>query len=122
MDQKIFERWLDAYGAAWEARDSDAFAAVFTEDATYQWTPFEEPKHGRQEIGDAFWDAVEGQRNIHFRYRVLSVSGDLGVCRWWCEFERVSGVHVALDGIFVCQLTTDELCCQFQEWWHRQES
>ena len=61
MDQKMFVRWLDAYG-------------------------------------DAFWDAVEGQRDIHFRYQVLSINGDLGICRWWCEFERISGVHVALDG------------------------
>ena len=32
MTHTDFDRWLAAYGAAWEAKDAEAFAALFTDD------------------------------------------------------------------------------------------
>jgi hypothetical protein len=46
MDVRVFEEWLDALGRAWEGREADAAARLFTENATYQETPFDEPMRG----------------------------------------------------------------------------
>ena len=44
------QRWLDDYRKAWETRDADAAAALFTEDATYREQPYEEPYRGREGV------------------------------------------------------------------------
>lgn len=46
MTEPELATWLSRYGAAWEARDPEAAAALFTEDAEYFWTPFGDPNPG----------------------------------------------------------------------------
>ena len=42
--------WLAAYARAWETYDPDTIGDLFTEDATYDYHPFEEPVRGRLAI------------------------------------------------------------------------
>ncbi len=44
LTQAKLEAWLFSYGAAWEMRDADLAARIFTENATYREMPFEAPK------------------------------------------------------------------------------
>ena len=122
MNQNDFKNWLQAYGSAWETKDTKAFSLLFHPDAEYYWTPFEEPKTGRQAIGHAFNQAVSEQREIHFCYKILSVKPEYGIARWWCKFQRLTGIHVQLDGIFMVRSDKNNLCTEFQEWWHRDET
>ena len=99
LTEQDFETWLRAYGAAWEARDTEAFSALFEQDALYYWTPFQDPKKGTAEIAGAFGDAVARQRDIDFGARVLYVTAQLGAAHWSCAFTREgSGDRVHLDG------------------------
>ena len=43
----MFGHWLDAYGGAWETKEPAAAADLFTEDATYHETRFDEPMRRR---------------------------------------------------------------------------
>ncbi len=120
-DQK-FENWLQAYGAAWQAKDASAFAALFEEDGLYYWTPFEDPKKGRDEIAAAFSDAVANQQDIDFGARLLYVQAQLGAAHWSCAFTRTNtGERVHLDGIFVVQFNDKGSALSFREWWHSDE-
>lgn len=122
LTEQKFEQWLSAYGAAWQARDAHAFAALFDENALYYWTPFEEPKKGRAEIAAAFNPAVGRQRDIDFGARVLYVQAQLGAAHWSCSFTRVStGLRVHLDGVFVVQFDENGAALSFREWWHSDE-
>lgn len=123
MDERVFDDWLKAYGRAWEERDPDAAAALFTDEADYYETPFDEPFSGREAIF-AYWaDVPKYQNAIRFRYEILAVTGDTGIARWWCDFNRLpSGRSVSLDGIFVVTMAGgSDQCAVFEEWWHRQE-
>jgi hypothetical protein len=123
MNQETFARWLAEYGAAWEGRDPEAAARLFTTDGLYYWTPFEEPKRGLPAIAEAWREATSGQKDIHFRSEILAVSEERAWCRWWCNYTRLaSGVQVQLDGIFQCSFTAEGLCSEFREWWHAQET
>jgi ketosteroid isomerase-like protein len=112
--------WLEKYGKAWETRDPDAVAALFTDGAAYYETPFGKPAQGRTGV-HAYWRAATGhQRNVKFSFEVLSVHGDVGIARWWAEFTRVStGVKTRLDGVFLLEFDADGFCRTLREWWHK---
>ncbi len=92
VDGGTFETWLATYGRAWETRDPEAAAGLFTEDV-----------HFSHEIL-----AVTENEGIS--------------SRWRANFVRVpSGAAVRLDGICFVTRNADGLCTEFREWWHRKE-
>lgn len=119
LDKSTFVAWLDAYKAAWEARDPEAATALFTADASYHEMPFDAPIEGRKDIA-AYWaKAVAGQENIAFTYEVLACSGDAGLCHWHCAFiGSPGGAAIDLDGVFHCRFADSGHVDRFREWWH----
>jgi len=119
-----FKKWLDAYGAAWENGDADAAAALFTEDAAYHETPFDEPMTGIQAI-HRYWTegAAQSQKDVAFSYEALAVVGNVGLARWHASFVRIrTGKRVELDGFLLAEFAAAGKCAVFREWWHRRES
>lgn len=111
--------WLDAYGEAWESRDADAAVRIFSEDASYRVTPYEEPHAGRSGIHDYWAGVTENQRNVRFEHQALSVSGNTGIAHWSAKFNvEPDGTKLELDGIFVLEFDQDGNCRRLREWWH----
>lgn len=123
MDVAGMEQWLEAYGKAWEEKDADSFTGLFSPDVLYYWTPFEEPKRGRDGLAQAFHAAVSRQRDIHFTSKILATATEgKGIAHWHCAFDRIgTGVRVSLDGIFLMEFGDDDRCSVFREWWHSDE-
>ena len=122
MDEGTFKTWLDAYGRAWEIRDPEAAVRLFTREATYHETPFDEPARGHAEILEYWSEGARSQEDVHFSYEVLVVTENEGIARWRANFRRVpSKTPVKLDGNFLVKLDADGLCEEFREWWHKQE-
>ncbi len=123
MDEAAFTKWLDAYRHMWESGDGSAIPHMYTEDARYYETPFDEPMVGRDQIAAYAGDASVAQRNIRFHCEIYGAVGDTGLARWNASFERVpSGVKVELDGVFAIRMDNDNRCYELREWWHRVES
>jgi hypothetical protein len=122
MDRERLRTWLDAYGRAWMARDAEVAATLYTEDGTYQVTPFEEPLRGREAILQYWFGVARTEENIHFGHEILAVTPEHGVARWWASFVRVPpGLPTKLDGIFLIVLNADGRCKSLREWWHKQQ-
>jgi uncharacterized protein (TIGR02246 family) len=120
MDRKTFENWMDAYTRAWEDRDPEAAADLFTADANYFETPFEAPARGRGGIRDYWSDATRYQEGIEFSYEVLATTENAGIAHWHTVFTRLTANStVELDGIFLVELDADGRCTEFREWWHK---
>jgi ketosteroid isomerase-like protein len=118
MDLSTFDRWLTAYGRAWETGDAQAAGDLFTEDAAYLETPFDEPMRGRAAVM-AYWSDVPlTQSDIRFDYEILAVAGDRGIAHWRASFLR-AGARMELDGMLTAALDGQDRCCEFREWWHR---
>jgi uncharacterized protein (TIGR02246 family) len=49
--------WIEGYRIAWETRDAEAVAALFTPDATYRSHILEEAHHGRDGVS-SYWRSV----------------------------------------------------------------
>ena len=111
--------WLDEYGRAWEERDADAAAELFTEDAVYQWGPFGRKLRGRPVIREAWADAVESQRNVKFGYEVMTATARGGIVRWWVGADMPDeGVHSRNEGVFRIAFDETGLCTNFEEWFN----
>lgn len=119
LDEAAFGAWLDAYKKAWESRDADAAARLFTEDATYRETPFDAPMAGREAIR-AYWARVTaGQRDIIFGHDRIVCSGDEGLCHWTASFlTDPGGDRIQFDGLFRCRFAETGQVRVFEEWWH----
>ncbi len=127
MDYQMFKTWLDTYGGAWKSGEAkgaeELFTRLFTEDATYQETPFDEPMRGRKAIIEYGRASIQSQRDIEFGYEILAVTPTLGIAQWWTSFTQIpSGDAVRLDGIFVISLNEDGRCTELREWWHSQHN
>jgi ketosteroid isomerase-like protein len=109
--------WLEAYKRAWEERDPQAAADLFTEDGLYAWGPFEEPMRGREAIRARWAEVTAAQSEVRFGSEPLGIVDAGGVARWWCSF-NVDTLRIELDGIFLVALTSDGLCSEFREWWN----
>ena len=120
VDAETFGSWLDAYGRAWETGDPEAAAELFTDDAAYHETPFDEPMRGRAEISEYWSDVPRFQEDIRFSYEVLAASE--GIAHWSADFLRLPArTPVRLDGILLAKLDAGGRCTEFREWWHRLE-
>lgn len=122
MSDNTFDTWLKAYGKAWQEKDIEAFVALFSEDAHYYWSPFEEPKVGHEEIAESVKSAVSIQEDIHFHYAILTASGFPAVAHYRTNLIRTThGRKVTIDGIMTVEFDDDGLCRVFREWWHNDE-
>jgi ketosteroid isomerase-like protein len=119
VTQQGFEEWLRGYKRAWESRNAEAAASLFSPDARYYWTPFDPPQSGRPEIAAAWQNAVSQQKDVTFTYAVLATEGNRGIAQWRTRLTSVpKGESVELDGILIAEFADAKLCREFREWWH----
>ena len=114
------ESWLSGYRDAWEKRDAERAAQLFTEDARYQEMPFDAPKGGRVGIREYWSQVTADQRDVEFRSQTIAVNGNTGVAHWSAKFKQAStGMTVELDGVFVLEFDPKSgLCSTLREWGH----
>jgi hypothetical protein len=122
VDRRTLEDWLSRYGRAWETADPDAAAELFTEDATYRESPFDEVMEGREAIRRYWQEIPKTQRDISFGWEIVGT--DPFVVRWRASYVRLRDrARITLDGVFL--LGFDETsggCRTLREWWHLREA
>ena len=115
-----FHDWLAGYKAGWVGQDVERTLALFTDDATYMYTPFHDLMHGKDAIARYIEKGAVGlQQDIEFRHEILAVTKDFGINRWWASLTwKPSGQRLHFDGIYQVFLNEANLCYRFDEWWH----
>lgn len=124
MTNEDFQHWLARYGRAWVAGDPDAVVQLFSLEAAYYETPFDEPMIGTEAI-HRYWTegAKNAQSDVTFEATAVTISQRTGFALWRATFRRVpSQVFVELDGVLSAQFDGAMRCSEFREWWHRKET
>ena len=118
MTREAVRKWLDAYAAAWRARDAVSAARLFTEDALYRSSPFREP-YLRTEGVRAYWEkATRDQRNLDLKLGTPVVEGDRVAVEWWAIMDLEGGESGTLPGCLVLLFAPDGRCRELREYWH----
>lgn len=109
--------WIEGYRVAWEGRDPDAAADLFTPDATYR-SNIVEPVHQGREGVRAYWEAVTAsQSDVQVQMGRPFLDGARVTVEFWTTM-KVDGEAVTLPGCLLLDFTDQWLCRRLREYWH----
>lgn len=119
LDAATANKFLAAYKEAWETRNAELAANLFTRDAHYWETPFGEPIVGREGIATYWKKATEKQDKIQFKVVNSLQSRYTLFAEWTCTYtHRPTSERRELAGILLADFYGKQVRT-FREYWHR---
>lgn len=120
-DRDHVSSWLADYVAAWKSYDRDAIAALFSDDVSYRYHPYDEPIRGRDAVvaswlgeGDhAGASSRDAPGTYEAEYRPVAVDGDVAVAIGASRYTDPVAIY---DNCFVIHFDRDGRCREFTEW------
>jgi ketosteroid isomerase-like protein len=114
-DRAMVSRWLADYEAAWRAPGTEGLTGIFTDDAGYRHSPYEEPVVGLDAIR-LMWDQDrDGPGEIFtLATEIVAVDGTAAVVR--AEVRYGDPVRQEYRDLWVMRLGDDGRCSWFEEW------
>ena len=114
-DRAIVRRWLAAYEAAWRAPGTEGLAGIFTDDASYLQSPYQEPVAGLAAIR-LMWDEERDGPDEVFTIAtdILAVDGPTAVVR--AEVRYGEPVRQEYRDLWIIHLNDIGRCSWFEEW------
>jgi len=111
------KEFLEKYKKAWQTRDADLAASLFTRDARYKENPFSEPIIGREAIHDYWAAATAQQEDIRFTVTNYLHTGYVLIAEWTCHYrDRSSGRARERAGMFFADFYGNQVRA-FREYW-----
>jgi nuclear transport factor 2 (NTF2) superfamily protein len=111
------KHFLAKFKKAWETRNADLAAGLFTRDAQYKQDPFAETIVGREAIHDYWAGATGRQEDILFTAGTVIQCGYMLAAEWTCTYQdRSSGEKKELAGMFLADFYGKQVR-HFREYW-----
>ena len=132
MDRSAAQAWLDAYVEAWKSYDRRQVEALFAEDVTYRYHPFDpedDVLRGREAVvngwlepdGNASSRDAEGTYDA--RYEVFAVDGErvvaVGTSTYYPDTTRAKPDRV-YDNVFLIEFDGAGRCRDFTEYFMKE--
>lgn len=120
MNQEILQTWLDKYVEAWRTYDPAQIGDLFSEDALYFYSPWDEhnPVRGREAIVAEWGKEPDRSGSWEARYGPVAVEGNVGVAEGRTRYFRPDGtVDREFANIFVLYFDEAGRCERFTEWY-----
>ncbi len=115
MDHHDVQKWVASYERAWRTPGTTTLPGLFTDDASYQTSPWEPPLTGIDAIGE-LWEAerVSPDETFTVGAEVVAIEGDTAVVRVQVDYERAESGR--WRDLWVLRFATDGRCTHFEEW------
>lgn len=115
IDRAVVGRWLAGYEAAWRAPGTESLAALFTTDATYSQSPYEQPVTGLDAIKRMWEEEREGPDEVFtLATDVVAVDDPTAVVR--AEVSYGDPPHQEYRDLWVIRFASDGRATVFEEW------
>jgi uncharacterized protein (TIGR02246 family) len=120
MDAAAVERWLDAYVAAWKSYDREAIAALYAEDVSCRYHPWDEAIVGRDAVVDSWFGVGENapgqdpEGTYDGTYAVATIDDDLAVVTGTSTYTNPAVVY---DNCWLIRFDEQGRCREFVEWY-----
>jgi SnoaL-like domain len=120
LKRETVQQWLDAYVQAWLSYEPDAIGALFSDQATYAWHPWDSDTdvvRGRAEIVKAWLDDKDKPGTYQAHYEPLAIDGDLAIATGRSRYFDSSGaLKREFHNCFVMHFDERGQCTSFTEW------
>jgi SnoaL-like protein len=118
--------WLGRYIEAWKTYDGDQVEALFAEDISYRYHPYDDPIEGREAVVESWLEAGEFEGasgrdepgTYDAFYRCVAAEGDMAVAIGSSSYkDSPDGPVVRVyDNCFVMRFDSEGRCRDFTEW------
>jgi SnoaL-like domain len=125
MDRKGVQAWLDKYVEAWRSYQPEQIRDLFSEDALYFYSPWDEdsPLHGREAIVADWLREPDAAGSWEAGYVPVAVEGNVGVAQGRTRYLQSDGtIEREFDNIFALHFDVDGRCERFTEWYMQPRS
>lgn len=113
----LARRWADTWRSAWPARDVDAIAALYAENAVYRALAFRDPDLGLEGIRRYLRENFAVEERVECWFGDSIASGDRAAVEWWATWmER--GERITLAGTTVLRFGEDGLVTDHRDYWN----
>ena len=132
MDRSTAQAWLDAYVEAWKTYDRNQVEALFAEDVTYRYHPFDpedEVLRGRDAVVDGWLEpdgnasTRDAEGTYEARYEVYAVDGErvvaVGTSTYYPDTTRGQPDR-AYDNVFLIEFDGAGRCRAFTEYFMKE--
>ena len=119
MNMEALQTWLDKYVEAWRTYNPAQIRDLFSEDALYLYSPFDEqnPVRGREAILADWLKQPDAAGSWKARYEPVAVEGSVGVAHGRTQYFNADGaITREFDNIFVLHFNDEGRCTRFTEW------
>lgn len=107
------ESWIAVYERAWRTAGTDHLGTLFTADATYRMSPYEEPARGRPAIAELWEREREGHdEGFSMTAELVAIEDDTAVARVEVIYDRGTEYR----DLWIFRLNPDGRCREFEEW------
>jgi ketosteroid isomerase-like protein len=114
-DRSAVQRWVEGYERAWRTPGTAEIPVLFTADATYLHSPYEEPVVGVDAIGRMWEEDREGPSEVFtLSTDVVAVDDQTAVVR--AEVRYGQPVVQEYRDLWILHLEADGRCSRFEEW------
>jgi ketosteroid isomerase-like protein len=122
MTKTEVDRWLAAYVDAWKSYDPDLIDALFAEDVTYRYHPYDDPVVGRHAVVSAWVGEPDAPGTFDADYAAIAVDGDVAVAVGTSTYFEAPGGDVdrVFHNCFVMRFDGAMRCSEFTEWYVKQ--
>lgn len=113
IDRAGVEVWIAAYERAWRTAGRGPLVELFTADASYRMSPYEDAVVGLAAIGE-LWERerVGPDEEFEMSHEVVAVDGDTAVVR--VEVAYATGAEYR--DLWLIRFAADGRCREFEEW------
>jgi len=117
VDEAAFQRWFDGYIDAWRTYDRETVGALFAEDATYRYHPWDDPVVGRSGIVDDWLSDKDDPNSWTAEYRPWAIDEDRAVAVGVSRYLGADGKTVDREyhNVFLCRFDDEGRCREFTE-------
>ena len=113
-------RWADTWRRAWPAKDVEAIAALYAEDAIYRALAFREPDRGLAGARRYLSENFAGESEIECWFGEPVVGASRAAVEWWATWIE-NGQRLTLAGTTLLRFRDDGLVVDHRDYWNESD-
>jgi ketosteroid isomerase-like protein len=118
--QEAARRWKETWERAWPARDVEAIASLYADQALYRALVFREPDRGVAGVRRYLEENFGVEQEIECWFGEPIAAGDRAAVEWWATWIE-EGERLTLAGTTVLRFNPDGQVVDHRDYWNQVE-